>query len=66
VVAYINIFQKNLDYGFENYNYNGFLPTNLLKGWGKDKTGNGVEGMFQFTFAAKYAVLAQFEYISKH
>ncbi len=66
VDAYIASFQKNLDYGFENHNHNGFLPTNLLKGWSEDKSGNGVEGMFQFTFAAKYAVLAQFEYIAKH
>jgi predicted alpha-1,6-mannanase (GH76 family) len=62
VDTYMNSFQKNLDYGFDNYNYKGLLPTNLLKGWGEDKSGKGVEGMFQFTFAAEYAVLAQFEY----
>lgn len=60
--AYINSFQKNLDYGYEHFNHEGFLPTNLLKGWEEDRSGNGVEGMFQFTFAATYAVLAGFEY----
>lgn len=63
VDAYIGTFQKNLDYGYEHYNHHGFLPTDLLKGWGRrDKDGQGVEGMFQFTFAANFAVLAKFEY----
>lgn len=62
VNKYISSFQKNLDYGFSQYNEKGFLPTNLLKGWSDEKNGNGVEGMFQFTFAAEYAVLARFEY----
>lgn len=63
---HINSFQKNLDYGYEHFNHDGFLPTDLLKGWGDDKTGNGVEGMFQFTFAANYATLSGqlFNYVS--
>jgi len=62
VKSYISSFQKNLDYGFSQFNQQGLLPTNLLKGWGKDKAEKGVEGMFQFTFAAEYALLARFEY----
>jgi len=63
VDSYIATFQKNLDYGFDRFNHRGFLPTDLLNGWGKrDKDGEGVEGMFQFTFAANYAVLSRFEY----
>ncbi|MCT1530931.1 glycoside hydrolase family 76 protein [Sphingobacterium daejeonense] len=56
---YLSAFQKNLDYGYEKFNHGGFLPTDLLKGWSKEKDGQGVEGMFMFTYAAQYAVLAE-------
>jgi len=56
---YLVPFQKNLDYAYDRYNHEGFLPTNLLKGWAEDKNGKGVEGMFMFTYAAQYAVLAE-------
>ncbi|PRD48987.1 glycoside hydrolase family 76 protein [Sphingobacterium haloxyli] len=56
---YLTAFQQNLDYGFEHFNHNGFLPTNLLKGWGEEKAGHGVEGMFMFAYAAQYAILAK-------
>lgn len=59
--TYLDSFQKNLDYGYDNYLYEGHLPTNLLGGWDKDKEKNGVESMFMFAYAAQYAVLAQFE-----
>lgn len=62
VASYIQSFQKNLDYGFENYRQRGLLPTDLLNGWGQEQSEHGVEGMFQFTFAAEYAVLARFQY----
>ncbi len=58
---YIDSFQKNLDWGYENFAYKGFLPTNLLVGWNQDKGKNNTEGMFNFTFAAEYAVLARYE-----
>ena len=58
---YINSFQQNLDYAYENFIYNGFLPTNLLKGWNEDHEKNNTEGMFNFAFAAEYAVLAKYE-----
>jgi len=58
---YIESFQKNLDYGYDNFLYNGFLPSNLLKGWDLDTENNNTEGMFSFAFAAKYAVLARYE-----
>ena len=60
-VDYIDTFQKNLDYGYKNFLYKGFLPTNLLVGWNQDKGKNNTEGMFNFTFAAEYAVLARYE-----
>ena len=57
---YIDAFQKNLDYGYENHQYNGLLPTNLLVGWNRDSGKNDTEGMFMFTFAAEYATLSRY------
>lgn len=61
VADYINSFQKNLDYAYDNFLYKGFLPTNLLVGWNRDNGKNNTEGMFNFAFAAEYAVLSQYE-----
>lgn len=61
VAPCIKSFQDNLDYGYENYLYNGLLPTNLLLGWNMDRENNKVEAMFTFAFAAEYAVLARYE-----
>jgi predicted alpha-1,6-mannanase (GH76 family) len=61
VANYINSFQRNLDYGYDNFVYKGFLPTNLLVGWNRDNGKNNTEGMFSFAFAAEYAVLARYE-----
>ncbi|MFH6984641.1 glycoside hydrolase family 76 protein [Marinoscillum luteum] len=61
VADYIDSFQKNLDYGYENFLYEGFLPTNLLVGWSQTNNNNRTEGMFNFAFAAEYAVLARYE-----
>lgn len=61
VAPYLESFQKNLDYGYENFLYEGFLPTNLLVGWSRDNSNNRTEGMFNFAFAAEYAVLSQYE-----
>ncbi|MCH7408522.1 glycoside hydrolase family 76 protein [Belliella sp. DSM 111904] len=61
VASYIESFQNNLDYGYENFLHNGFLPTNLLVGWSNTTNNNNTEGMFSFAFAAKYAVLARYE-----
>ena len=61
VAGYVESFQKNLDYGYDNFLYKGFLPTNLLVGWSLDKGKNNTEGMFNFAFAAEYAVLARYE-----
>jgi predicted alpha-1,6-mannanase (GH76 family) len=58
---YIATFQKNLDYGYENHLYEGFLPTNLLVGWSPTPANNRTEGMFNFAFAAEYAVLSRYE-----
>lgn len=61
VADYIDSFQKNLDYGYDNFLHEGFLPTNLLVGWSRDNGNNNTEGMFSFAFAAEYAVLARYE-----
>src|SRR5690606_3245235 len=61
VERYIDAFQKNLDYAYENFLYKGFLPTNLLVGWNRDKGKNNTEGMFTFAFAAEYAVLSRYQ-----
>lgn len=57
----ISSFQQNLDYGYKNFLYKGFLPVNLLVGWSLTNTNNRVEGMFTFAFAAEYATLARYE-----
>ena len=54
-------FQDNLDYSWEKYMYESMLPTNLLLGWGSDRSKQNVEGMFMFAFAAEYAALARFK-----
>lgn len=59
--AYLETFQNNLDYAYDNHRYNGLLPTNLLVGWNRDRGKNNTEGMFIFTFAAEYALLSQYE-----
>ncbi|QDH77939.1 hydrolase [Echinicola soli] len=58
---YIDTFQQNLDYGYENFLHEGFLPTNLLVGWSLTANNNKTEGMFNFAFAAEYAVLSRYE-----
>lgn len=61
IKPYINSFQQNLDYGYKNFKYEDMLPNNLLSGWNNDKNDNNIEGMFMFTFAAEYAILAKYE-----
>lgn len=58
---YVESFQKNLDYGYDNFLYEGFLPANLLVGWNLDKGKNNTEAMFNFAYAAEYAVLSQYQ-----
>ena len=59
---YIATFQQNLDYGYDHFLYKGTLPTNLLTGWDEEQDKNNTEGMFSFTYAAEYAVLARYEW----
>ncbi len=61
VGEYINSFQKNLDYAYDNFLHQDLLPTDLLSGWNRESNKNQVEGMFTFAFAAEYAVLARYE-----
>lgn len=56
---YAETFQTNLDYGYDNFAYKGYLPISLLLGWNRDNSKNDAEGMFNFTYAAEYAVLAR-------
>lgn len=53
-------FQNNLDYAYSNYLKDGILPPSLLYGWSSQERNNKMEGMFAFTFAAEYAVLAKY------
>jgi len=53
-------FQHNLDYAFENNLQEGLLPTNLLCPWNAIRSYCKTEGMFEFAFAAEYAVLARY------
>lgn len=57
--APLQSFQDNLDYAWEYHLYKDMLPTNLLLGWGTDRSRQRVEGMFIFSFAAEYAALAK-------
>jgi hypothetical protein len=57
----IESFQKNLDFAYDNYLHEGFLPTSLLVGWSIESSNNKLEGMFTFAFAAEYATLARYE-----
>ena len=51
----LETFQTNLDYAYDHYQKNGFLPIDLLGGWnGSTKT----KGFHQASFAAEYAMLA--------
>lgn len=61
VAPYIETFRQNLDYGYENHRYKGFLPPNLLTGWSENADDNNIEGMFCFAFVTKYALLSKYE-----
>ena len=48
-------FQENLDYAWEHFLTDGFLPIDLLGGWGDNSV---TKGFHQLAFAAEYAMLA--------
>ena len=48
-------FQTNLDYAWEHYLVDGFLPINLLTGWGDSPV---TKGFHQLAFASEYAMLS--------
>jgi len=52
----LNGAQTALDYAFENNLRDGFLPVNLIDGWGDETV---TKPFHQFAFASEYAVLAQ-------
>ena len=51
----LNIYQFNLDYAYEHYLTDGFLPIDLLGGWGDSPV---TKGFHQLAFASEYALLA--------
>ena len=61
----ISTFQANLDYAWDNYLKDAMLPPSLLYGWNVFNFKNDVEGMFTFSFAAQYAVLAKWNITTK-
>ena len=50
-------FQDNLDYAYENYLKDGFLPNNLLGGWEQNTK---TKAFHQAAYAAEYAKLVQY------
>lgn len=48
-------FQTNLDYAWEHFRTDGFLPISLLTGWGDSPV---TKGFHQLAFASEYAMLA--------
>ncbi|MBO4443249.1 MAG: alpha-1,6-mannanase [Bacteroidaceae bacterium] len=51
----LDAIQKDLDYAWEHYLQDGFLPINLLEGWQETTV---TKGFHQLAFAAEYAMLA--------
>ena len=59
----LDVFQENLDYAYDKYLRDGFLPNNILDGWSyKDgdstKENDKTKGFHQLAYASEYAVLA--------
>lgn len=48
-------FQANLDFAYDHFLTDGFLPNDLLGGWGDNTV---TKGFHQLAYAANYAVLA--------
>ena len=57
-LLYIESFQKSLDYAYENYNRDGFLPRNYLSGWEDSNYDNNKNVMDQASASQMYAMLA--------
>ena len=57
-LLYIESFQKSLDYAYENYNRDGFLPRNYLSGWEDINYDNNKNVMDQASASQMYAMLA--------
>lgn len=57
----LKAYQDNLDYGYKHFLEKGLLPVNLLAGWNRDHSKCDTEAMFEFCYAAEYAVLASHE-----
>lgn len=51
----LDAFQFNLDYAWDHYLADGFLPIDLLGGWNDDSV---TKGFHQLAFASEYALLA--------
>ena len=51
----LDVYQFNLDYAYEHFLADGFLPIDLLGGWHDDAV---TKGFHQLAFASEYAMLA--------
>ena len=54
----LDAIQQNLDYAYEHHRKDGFLPFDLLNGWGNEKN---TKGFHQLAFAAEYAKLVKYQ-----
>lgn len=50
-------FQQNLDYAYANYLQDGFLPNNMIEGWGDNTK---TKAFHQVSYASEYAKLVQY------
>lgn len=56
--AALDAYQRGLDYAWDNFLRDGFLPINWLFGWNDDTT---TKGFHQLAFAAEYAKLTVYQ-----
>lgn len=57
-LVYIESFQQSLDYAYENYNRDGFLPRDYLHGWSDSSYDTNKNVMDQASASQMYAMLA--------
>ena len=58
---YLKEYQKVLDYGFDNHRWLGFLPVNLMEGWGANDTSK-CSVQYTFSRVSEYALLVSYYY----
>lgn len=58
---YIESFQKSMDYGFEHFIKDGFMPVDWLRGWQDTKKDTNKESLDHSANAEMYALLSIYE-----